>query len=301
MNWEFPQGNLRNMHRDNWDDLRYVLAVAETGSVSGAARGLGVNHSTVLRHVASFEARHGVELFEKSARGYAIIPENLRLIEAAREVEVAVQAIGRMIEGAQAPLTGVVRVTSTDTFCTRVLPQAMARMQARAGDLTLEILSTNAHLDLARLHADVTVRPADKLPDDLTGTIAAELAFGHYRRRGASEPGPWLGLSGALARSRPAVWMAGALSGDAPRGGADSFLTLAEMVAAGLGQAILPCILGGEDPRLERCRGVVPDLAVPVWVASHSDLRDVPRLRAARALLVEAIAEDAGRLAGASG
>ncbi len=64
------------MHSDNWDDLRYVLAVAETGSVSGAARRLGVNHATVLRHVAAYEARHGIELFDKSARGYAVSPKN---------------------------------------------------------------------------------------------------------------------------------------------------------------------------------------------------------------------------------
>jgi DNA-binding transcriptional LysR family regulator len=128
--------------------------------------------------------------------------------------------------------------------------------------------------------------------------VAAGLGFGHYLRRGSAEPGPWLGMSGALARSKPAVWMAGALAADEARGGADSFPTLAAMVAAGLGQAILPCILGDGDPRLERCHGVVPDLEVPVWVASHIDLSDVPRLRAARALLVEALAEDAGRLAG---
>ncbi len=59
------------MHsKENWDDLRYILAVAEHGSVSATARHLGVNHATVLRHVAAFEARHQIELFEKSARGY---------------------------------------------------------------------------------------------------------------------------------------------------------------------------------------------------------------------------------------
>ena len=289
-----------NMHKENWDDLRYVLAVAETGSVSGAARALGVNHATVLRHVASFEARHGVEVFDKTGHGYAIPPDKLRLIDAAREVETAHLAVERMIQGAQAPLRGVVRVTSTDTFCTLVLPAAMARLGGRTGELRLEILSANAHVDLGRLHADVTVRPAEKLSEDLTGIAVADLGFGHYVPA-AGGALPWLGLSGALGRSKVAAWMEANLGQDQVLGGADSFLTLAAMVALGLGQAILPCVIGDADPRLTRRRDRVPQMRVPIWVASHVDLAEVPRLRAARALLGAAIAEDAARLAGAAG
>jgi DNA-binding transcriptional LysR family regulator len=289
------------MHKDNWDDLRYVLAVAESGSVSGAARALGVNHATVLRHVAEFEARHRVQLFDKSGRGYEILPENLRLIDAAREVETAVLAVGRLIEGAQAPLRGVVRVTSTDTFCTLVLPPALARLGPRIGELRLEVLSTNAHLDLGRLHADVTVRPTDRLPDELTGTVAARLGFGHYAADGLAADAPWLGLSGPLGRSKPAAWMAVEVAADRVVGGADSFLTLAAMVAAGLGQAILPNVVGEGDARLQRRHGRFPPMAVDLWVAGHADLTEVPRLRAARALLADALAQDAPRLLGASG
>ncbi|MCR8723590.1 LysR family transcriptional regulator [Frigidibacter sp. ROC022] len=288
------------MPKENWDDLRFVLAVAETGSVSAAARKLGVNHATVLRRVASFEDRHGVEIFDKSGRGYAIPPEKLRLVEAAREVEAAHQSVERLIHGAQAPLRGVVRVTSTDSFCTLVLPGILARIESSARQLRFEILSSNAHLDLGRLHADLTVRPAEKLGEELTGTQAAVLGFGHYRAR-AGGIDCWLGLSGPLGRSAPAGWMATGLPPDSVQGGADSFLTLAAMVAEGLGQTILPCVIGDADPRLERVRGVVPEISVPIWVALHSELQGVPRLHAARALLAEAIAEEAPRLAGEPG
>lgn len=287
------------MHKENWDDLRYVLAVAETGSVSAAARLLGVNHATVLRHVASFEARHGVEMFDKSARGYAIPPEKLRLIDAAREVEAAHRTVEQLIRGAQAPLRGVVRVTSTDTFCMLVLPTVLARIEAAATGLRFEVLASNAHLDLGRLHADLTVRPAEKLGDELAGTQAARLGFGHYRAR-AGGVESWLGLSGPLGRSMVAAWMATGLAPDAVQGGADSFMTLAAMAAAGLGQTILPCVIGDADPRLRRVWDVVPEMSVPIWVALHADLQGVPRLHAAGALLAAAIAEEAPRLAGQS-
>ncbi|MGB5560026.1 MAG: LysR family transcriptional regulator [Paracoccaceae bacterium] len=286
------------MHsKENWDDLRYVLAVAEQGSVSAASRVLGVNHATVLRRIAAFEERHGVELFNKSARGYAISEDRIRVIDAAREVENAVLAVDRIIQGAQAPLRGVVRVTSTDTFCGAVLPAMLARWQGQEGELRIELLSTNAHLDLSRLHADIAVRPTLQLADDLAGELAAKLAFDIYARPGADTE-KWLGLSGSLARSMVAGWLADRAGAEAITGAADSFVTLREMAAAGMGQAILPCILGDADARLERRRGVLPDMAVDIWVASHFDLADVPRIRAVRRLLVEGLASIADRLEG---
>ncbi len=286
------------MHsRENWDDLRYVLAVAEQGSVSAASRVLGVNHATVLRRIAAFEDRHGVELFDKSARGYAISEDRIRVIDAAREVENAVQAVGRIIQGAQAPLRGVVRVTSTDTFCCQILPAMLARWQGQEGELRIDMLSTNAHLDLSRLHADIAVRPTARLADDLSGEVAARLAFDVYALKGSGSE-RWLGLSGALARSVVAGWLADNAGAEAISGSADSFVTLRELAAAGIGQAILPCILGDADPRLERRPGILPATEVDIWVASHFDLVDVPRIRAVRRLLVEGLSSIADRLAG---
>ncbi len=286
------------MHsKENWDDLRYVLAVAEQGSVSGASRVLGVNHATVLRRIAAFEERHGVELFDKSARGYAIPVDRLRIIDAAREVENAMLAVDRVIQGAQVPLRGVVRVTSTDTFCTAILPDMLARWQRQQDELRIELLSTNAHLDLSRLHADVAVRPTLQLSEDLTGEVAAKLAFEVYEAAGGG-PDKWLGLSGALARSLVAVWLADRAGTEPAAGAADSFVTLREMAAAGIGRAILPCVLGDADPRLSRVAGILPGLAVDIWVASHVDLADVPRIRAVRRLLVDGLAAISDRLEG---
>lgn len=286
------------MHsKENWDDLRYVLAVAAEGSVSAAARVLGVNHATVLRRIAAFEDRHGAEIFEKSVRGYAISEDRVRVIDAAREVENAVLAVERIIQGAQAPLRGVVRVTSTDTFCTDVLPKVLSRWQGQEGELRIELLSTNAHLDLSRLHADIAVRPTVQLADELSGEVAAKLVFDVYARPGV-DAGLWLGLSGALSRSMVAGWLADTCGADAIMGAADSFITLREMAAMGMGQAVLPCVLGDSDPRLERRRGLMPDMAVDIWVASHFDLADVPRIRAVRRLLVEGLAGIAEQLEG---
>jgi DNA-binding transcriptional LysR family regulator len=286
------------MHSTNWDDLRFVLAVAESGSVSAAARVLGVNHATVLRRIAAFEQFHNAVIFDRTQQGYTVPPEKLRIIEAAREAALAVDTVARMIRGTGARLSGTVRITSTDTFCLTVLPPILADIQTRADGLHVELLCNNAHLDLARLNADISVRPAPKLPDDLRGEAAAVLGFAAYRSIGGGTE-TWLGLRGTLTRSPAATWMDHNLTLDQIAGGADSFVVLREMVAGHMGRAILPCCLGDTDPRLRRTEDI-PPMSVPIWVASHADLSDAPRLRSLRGQLVEGLRGQAAVLAGVS-
>ncbi|WP_420858845.1 LysR family transcriptional regulator [Marivivens marinus] len=280
------------MHRDNWDDLRFVLSVAETGSVSAAARALGVNHATVLRRIAGFEDRVGSAVFDRTAQGYRVPPDKLRVIEAAREVQNAIMNVDRLLHGVEAQLAGVVRITSTDTFCTAVLPPIVANLLSESPGLAIELHCTNAHLDLSRLHADISVRPALKLADDLVGDRAGQMGLIPYVAAHQA-PENWLGLTGALARSRAADWMASNVDPTTVTSGADSFMVLREMVAAGLGRGFLPAAIGEDDPRLRRLpEDIAPMLVVPLWVVSHVDLAEAPRLRNIRARLAAALTEE---------
>jgi len=139
----------------------------------------------------------------------------------------------------------------------------------------------------------------DHRGNELAGEVGAKMGFDVYALPGC-DTNTWLGLSGALDNSVVAGWMNKQLQGGVFVGAADSFMTLRELAAAGIGQAVLPCVLGDSDSRLERRRGRLPDLAIDIWVASHVDLVDVPRIRAVRQVLVEALAQDADRLSGVS-
>ncbi len=285
--------------RDNWDDLRFVLAVAEAGSVSAAARRLGVNHATVLRRIAAFETASGLALFEKGPHGYDVPVDQRRIIEATRDVEQAVQAVRRLLQGFRAPLSGEVRVTSTDTFCLFVMPEVLVHLRAAAPDLKLELLSSNAHLDLARTHAEIAVRPAAQLPDDLFGETPARLGFAAFCAAGYAGD-DWLGISGPLARSVPGRWLDANVEPARIAATADSFPVLREMTARGLGQAILPAFLGREDPRLEPLSAEFAPISVDIWVASHADIASVPRIAEVRRALCDALSAMAPRLAGAA-
>ncbi|MGB3147427.1 MAG: LysR family transcriptional regulator [Paracoccaceae bacterium] len=286
------------MQRDNWDNLRFVLAVAEAGTVSGAGKKLKVNHATVLRRIAQFEENIGFEIFEKTPQGYTVAEEYGQVLSAVRDVDTAYQAFFRLLSGIRVPLSGQVRITSTDSLCHALLPKIVADISSQLPDLRIHLLNSNAVLDLARIEAEITVRPAPLLPDGLVGESPATLRFGLYRMRKKPGPDVWLRLEGQLAGSLPAQWMADNLHDAQISNGANSFLTLREMAAMGMGRGILPRHVGDADPRLERIEGQMPDIAVPVWVACHHDLVNVPRVAFVRRHLVAALARYAGALSG---
>lgn len=275
----------------NWDDLRYVLAVADEGSVSAAARALGVTHATVLRHVATFEAENGGPVFDKNPSGYTVMPSRMRVIEAARDVAHGMATVARLAQGGQAPGRGRIRISSTDSLCQVVLP-GLATHLAKSG-VEVELLSSNQHADLGRLQADLSIRPTLRLPDEMAGDIVAAMRFSVYGV--ADAPADWLGLGGPLNRSLPAKWMDDNTDPARIVARADSFLVLARMAAQGVGRAILPDFVGDATAGLVRL-GAGPDEPVPLWVASHVDLYDTQRIRAARGGVLRYLREWAKRL-----
>ncbi|NNE53004.1 MAG: LysR family transcriptional regulator [Sulfitobacter sp.] len=260
--------------------MRYVLAVIEAGSVSAAARALGVNHATVLRKIATFEEQYGAALFDKGANGYRILPGKEKLVEALSEVENGVLAVQRLMEGANPLLRGVVRIASTDTICQYLLPSVLGKLQTASPELEIELLSNNSHLDFARMEADLFVRPALSLPDDVIGEVATHLVFRAYGIMDC--PDKWLSLKGPLRKSAAAKWLGEKSSEELSTTGSDSFLVLAQMALSGLGIAVLPSFVGEEVTGLAQLPDRMPDISVPIWVGSHRDLRDIPRIRAVR-------------------
>ncbi|RYH06733.1 LysR family transcriptional regulator [Tropicimonas sp. IMCC6043] len=287
------------MNKSNWDDIRYVLAVAETGSLNAAASRLSVTHATVLRRVGSFEARHGQAVFQKLATGYRVLPEAEPVLLAARNVQDAVLAVDRAFLGADQSLAGEVRIASTDSLSTLVLPGIIQAISARYPALKLTLLSTNIRQDFFRLSADIAVRPAVALEKGMSGRVAASFEFAQY----SVDPSDdfWIGLDGPLTNSRAAAWMVENVPPDRIRQSADSFLVVRELAAAGAGKALLPTFVGDPDPRLKRQADAVPSISVPIWVATLEELERNARFRAVRDALGEGISRSMQRFQEASG
>ncbi|MEO9895680.1 MAG: LysR family transcriptional regulator [Paracoccaceae bacterium] len=284
------------MHSLNWDDLRFVLAVVEHGSLSAAARQLGVNHATVLRRVGAFEARIGSPIFHRTAQGYQILPDQLRLIEATREVGHAINSVERLGAGLETQLSGQVRVTSTDTVCMTLLPEILKDLQSQAEGLHLSLVCSNTHLNLSLLEAEVTIRPAARLPEELVGAQAGYMRFAAYKRAADSVSDRWIGPAGPLTDALPMVWLDDFIKGTGYVARTDSFMVARELAVQGVGQALLPCLIAESDSGLERIDRFTPDIKVPIWVASHEELAKVSRLRLVRSSLLEALQQHQAQL-----
>ena len=271
------------MHKTNWDDLRIALAVIDAGSVNAAAQKLKINHATVLRRLGAFEARHSISLFQKSPSGYRVDPASKEIVDRIRNIDKSVDAFERAVARQDGQLNGTVRVTSTDSLCWSVLPEIINDLHRMNDDLSISMVSTNAHLNLAKLDADITVRPAKELPADLIGNRICEMTFRPYGAPDHLKLPPssrnWLGVTDHLLRSPVGAWIDENVR-DQVVMTADSFVSLTGMAATGLGVAILPCCLGDQEPRLRRVGTPNATLTTGTWVATHQDVANVPRVKA---------------------
>lgn len=276
-----------------WDDIRFVLAVADHGSVSAAARALSVNHATVLRRISAFESRQGLRVFDKTPRGYRVSADRRQLIEAMREAGDALTHVDQMIEAERPRMDHGIRITSTDSFCFSILPPIIAGLSEELGT-TIDVITGNTHLDLSRMQAHITVRPTKALPQDLTGVCAGTFRFGIFGAPDCDDS--WLGLSGPLGRSSAGEWLR---SQSRPVSIlADSFVMLAALAAHGKGRALLPVYFGDAWPGIER-KSLPDDLEpIPIWVASHVDFARSGRLSRARRYIVRALEDRKDRLMG---
>lgn len=155
-----------------WDDLRYVLKVAELGTLSAAARALGVNHSTVLRRISAFEAEKGMTLFERTGSGYSLTPESRHVLAPLRAIEEQVSGLDRAIARQGLELDGPVRITTSDSIAAASMPRHVAAFQALHPGVVAELNISNNYVDFSKLDADIAIRPALALSEELAGERA---------------------------------------------------------------------------------------------------------------------------------
>ena len=286
-------------HRIKWDDLQFVLSVAENGSLSAAARDLGVNHATVLRRVAAFEQAYGVTLFERRPSGYALNPQSQHVISTLRSIHQSVASLERSFTGLGSPFHGNIRVTSTNTICHEFLTPHVHVLSQLYPELEIELISTNSRLDLSDLEADITIRPTLNLPEDLTGEIIGKMGlriyatadYWHKNKSADYRDHNWLGGSKSLLRSPIDYWQIAVLK-DKVSHRADSFITLRQMAELGMGPTVLPCFIAQTAENLVCSPLFNFETETDIWVAAHKDLAATPRIQALMQYFIDVFKEN---------
>jgi DNA-binding transcriptional LysR family regulator len=271
-----------------WDDLRFVLAVGRSGSLSGAARALKVNHSTVFRRIAQLEDGLGVRLFDRLPEGYAPTSAGEALIALGGRVEEDVVALERRLAGEDLRPSGIVRVTTTDTLIPFLTP-VCARFRLIHPEVQIELIVSQERLNLSRRDADVALRPTSTPPETLVGRRVAGIAMAIYGAdaylAANADATPfaghdWIGHDDSLSHLTADHWLRDRVSPERIVMRSNNLMAMREAARAGIGLALLPCYLADDQPVLRRLGDPIPDLMTDLWLLVHEDLRRTARIRA---------------------
>ena len=282
----------------DWDDLRFFLAVARTGSLSGAAAALSSSSATVGRRVKDFETAIGATCFIRLANGYELTETGRMLLADAGRAEDAIAYIMGKHGGVDAAPRGRVRLAVPPEFAEYLLIPRLPSLLARHPDLRLEIVTGVDVVDVNRLEADVAFRSVR--PENGQYTRVRRLAdfpFSLYATRGFAErhcPAgplpdtlPLVSRLPAYERLTAQRWIRTTLPTARI---VVTVTTLREVVAAcrlGIGAAVLPDFIGEPEPDLVPL-GRHPAFHVPKWLLVHSGSADTARVRAVIEWLTDA-------------
>lgn len=271
----------------DWDDLRFVLAVARHGSVAAAARSLKVTHGTVLRRLQKAEETLGVRIFERLPAGYVVAEGGKDVIATAENIEATINQTRRRLSGQRTEVEGKIRFTTTDALMDRLVSPILADFCARYPAITVELVISNEQLDLEKHAADIALRPSLAPPENLVGKRIGTLAFGLYATTSYLEQAgdtrleqlQWILPDGALANAAVSQWLRQIMPNQPAVFRANSFIALRQLAEAGLGVAPLPVMLVAPESPLRRIGMAADACHCALWLLTHADLRHAPRIK----------------------
>lgn len=278
----------------DWNDLRYLLELSRQGSLSGAARALGVNHATVGRRLDALEQQLGAALTERAGRQWRLTALGQEALAAASRIEEPALQIERLAAGRNASYGGHLRLTGTEGAAMLLLVPALLELRRRHPGLTVTLLTDHKPLSLARREADLALRWARPRGGELYARKLGEVPFRLYARDGfqaSTQPLPTLGYDESLDELPEQRWLLKQPERFRFVFRCNSMPVLLSALRAGLGAGLLPEFAARQWPDLVPLEKA-PALSRELWLVRHKDTRQAPRLRAA----ADAIAESVTRL-----
>ena len=277
----------------NWDDMKLFLAVARTGSISGGAKQLGVQHSTVSRRLRSLEEKLGARLIERKKSGYELTLAGENVKQSAIRIEREMLGVDEALLGKDTTLVGPLRVTAINNMASSVLMPMFAQFSELHPQVDLHIIVSNMDASLAQREADIAIRLTNTPTDTLIGkrllTVASTIYGSHKYikkiRQQKAEP-KWLGVNCCVFHK---TWTKQYCSHQTHNFYSDDTLLTLAAIRENLGVSYLPCFLGDADPKLERYCEPDPQHDLGLWVLLHPDLKRTARVLAFRDHMIKSI------------
>jgi DNA-binding transcriptional LysR family regulator len=275
----------------DWNRARAFLVTAEEGSLSAAARALGLAQPTLGRQVDALEEELGVVLFERVGRGFTLTPSGLELLEHVRAMGNAAGRVSLAAAGQSQAIEGLVSIAASETYAAMLLPRIVRRLRQKHPGISLEIVASSKPSDLLRREADIAIRNFAPIEPDLIArkirdvparlyaTPAYLQSIGNpqlpYDLRHAdfiSVDGSGMFLKGLNA------WGVNVTEHNFPIL-CENYLVMWEMVKEGLGIGVLDGNLGDAEPLVQRALPDFAPLMFPIWLVAHRELNTSPRIR----------------------
>lgn len=286
----------------NWDDMKFFLAVARTGSISAGAKYLEVQHSTVSRRLRSLEENLGARLIERKKGGYELTAAGENVKQTAIRIERELLGMDEALLGKDAILRGPLRVSAINNMASSVLMPMFARFSEENPEVELYITVSNQNVSLSQREADIVIRLTNSPTDTLIGKCMITVASTIYISRKymktirAQKVEPkWIGVNCCQFHK---TWTKQYNPSQSHNFYSDDTLLTLAAIREGLGVSYLPCFLGDADPLLERYCEPDPQHDLGLWILLHPDLKRTARVTLFRDFMMKSIQKRRGLFEG---
>lgn len=283
----------------NWDDLRYLLAVARAGRVSIAAKRLGVDHSTVIRRIGTLEEALGARLVDRGPTGYDLTDRGASLVAAAEQMESLALGALDLLAGADTKVSGAVRIGAPDGFGTLFLAPRIGRLANLHPGLELQLIAMPRVFSLSKREADLAIGLSPPGSGRLVATKLTDYRLGLYGAksyialRGAPQSvdelptHTFIGYIDDLLYTPELDYLAEIHPGIKASLRSAGLIAQLQSAKAGFGLCVLPHFAAANEPSLVPVLPGEVTLTRSLWLLTHSDLKDLPRIRAVSRFLTE--------------
>jgi DNA-binding transcriptional LysR family regulator len=279
----------------DWEDLRHFAALAREGTLSAAARAIGVDHATVGRRVAALEAATGLKLIDRRARVHALTDDGRRIAAIAARMEESAFAAERAVQAARPDIRGEVSISAPPAFANAMIAPKLIRLRQRHPGVLITLIGEKRSASLCRREADLALRMTRPTEPALIARKLGSVGFGLYGAPDYLKATPphafaFIAYDASMNDTPQQKWLRALTGGNEIVLRTSDLENQAAAARSGVGLAVLPHFLGDADPGLERHKTAPASVNRDIWLLVHRDLRQVPAVRAVMEFLAECVA-----------
>ncbi len=278
----------------DWEDMRHFIALADTGTLSGAARALKVDHATVGRRVSALEQVFDTVLIERMPKRWVLTEAGQRVAALAEGMQNQAHALERAVKAQRSPLSGTVTLSTPPAFATHILAPRVAVLRRLYPDLHVTLLASQAVASLSQQEADIAVRI--NRPQEASNVVRkiGTIEFCLYAAPGYVDrpPEEWefIAYDAKLDHVVEQQWLTKFRNERPVVFRANDLGCQAAAARAGVGIAVLPCFMAYQDPGLLALQVDRMRPTRDIYLVVHSDLRRMPAVRAVLDFVAEQVA-----------